>query len=183
MTAHARPAAGRRYAFDGLPGTVRLIRLITYLSLGAAGAPVLFLVFSGALAGAAATFTAAVFAFSALTTELLLRWGFPPDSFVAVESGGLRVRLGGLFDREIPFANIASAAPSEHSLLGGIGLRVGLGGKVAVVTSTRNIVALRLREPMPVRILPGWWTNAREIRLSIADSAVFLDELRPRLRP
>lgn len=183
MTAHARPAVGRRYGFDNLAATVRLIRLITYLSLGAAGLPVLFLVWSGALAGAAATFTAAVFAFSALTTEVLLRWGFPPDSFVSVEGDAVRVRLGGLFDREIPFANIASAEPSEHSLLGGIGLRVGLGGKIAVVTSTRNIVALRLREPMPVRILPGWWTSAREIRLSVSDSAAFLGELRPRLRP
>jgi hypothetical protein len=108
---------------------------------------------------------------------LLLPLGVRPGrAFAEIRGEELRVVFGPLFDEKFPLADIEDAAASHWPLWAGIGPRANLRGNVGLVGAFSNIVELRLREPLHVRmfVMP---LTCRKLFLSLVDPEAFLEAL------
>ena len=103
------------------------------------------------------------------------------EMFVVVEPDGVRIKAGFLLDDTISMENIKGAEPSAHSLLEGIGVRISLSGTLAVISSTRNIVQLNLKEPQRIGFVTLRLNQAKRIKLSLEDPQAFLKAVRAQM--
>lgn len=100
---------------------------------------------------------------------LLAPFGAARDSYVDLGAHGFRVRLGRLFDQELPYSAVESVTPDRWPLWGGIGVRVGAGEEAGVISSTGRVVRIRLRAPIALPIAFGLRKSVRALVLSVAE--------------
>jgi hypothetical protein len=108
---------------------------------------------------------------------LALFGGTPGRSYVELTDGTVRFRFGWLFDYRVPRREIAGASRTTWSLLGGIGWRLALGGRVGLIGSLANVVEVRLDPPRWIRVVFVPW-RCRRICVSVVDPDALLAALR-----
>jgi len=104
------------------------------------------------------------------------------DGYVELRDRGFQVRLGTLFDQEVAYAAVESATPDRWPLSGGIGVRIGAGRRVGIISSTGSVVRVRLRTPVRVPLAFGFEKSASELLLSVAAPAALITALERRTR-
>jgi hypothetical protein len=106
---------------------------------------------------------------------LILFGGSRARSFVAIEDRALHLRFGWLFDETVPIAEVVEAVPAPWPLLGGIGWRTDLAGRVGLIGSTEGVVRLRLSPRRPVRV--PFRAPCELLFVSLEQPLVFLEAL------
>ena len=85
-----------------------------------------------------------------LVEPIMHLFGAKPDvSYVEIENGALRVRMGIWFDETFPLAQIDKIAPSDWPWWGGLGVKLAHHG-VGVVGSSEGVVNIKLKTPQKV---------------------------------
>ena len=97
-------------------------------------------------------------------------------SFADIDAGVLRVKAGIWFDETFPLGNVAEVSRSTWPWYGGLGVKLGPGDAVSVVGSSEGIVAVRFKQPQPMRVL--FTVTRSELRLSLEDPDRFMRALR-----
>ncbi|HEX78049.1 MAG TPA: hypothetical protein G4O03_06540 [Dehalococcoidia bacterium] len=95
------------------------------------------------------------------------------NMFVMVGPDYVKVKASFLVDESIPMDNIEGVEPSTHSWLDGIGVRVDFAGTLAIISATRNIVQLNLKEPQRLGFITLRLNKTRRIKLSLEDPEAF----------
>lgn len=172
------PPAARRYAFSGLERFSRLLGMLVGFTLSTALIPIFILyAFREMLTADLRALLALLVLASLLLAALLRRWLSTEDSGVYVVEGHVVVKLGRLFEAAVPIAAVAEVEPAVHPWWMGAGVKLLGRGRVAVVTSTKGVVELRFREPVPLRLMPLVRVKARALRLSLEEAPMFAAEL------
>lgn len=98
----------------------------------------------------------------------------PRASFVELDSvrGTLHVQSGVWFDEDFSLSEIASVSHSTWPWYGGLGVRLGTGGTVAVVGSLSGVVALRFSRPQRMHVLVS--VHRSVLKLSLDDPDGFI---------
>lgn len=100
------------------------------------------------------------------------------NSYVELTESGIRFRLGLLFDRVVPYADVKAVFPRSWPFLYGIGWRSNLRGVIGLVGSYHDVVEVRLRQ----RIARAWGLfPVDRICVSLEEPERFVYELEQRL--
>lgn len=86
---------------------------------------------------------------------------------VRLAGGRIRVTFGVLFDHTFPLEQVVDIRRSGWPWWRGLGLRVGLGGRVGLIGSTEGVVCLRFRVPQRVRVVVP--LRCTELHVSVVD--------------
>lgn len=104
------------------------------------------------------------------------------EAFVHAGETQLRVKLGALFDETLDWSRFSGVEKSEWPLLGGLGVRVDLKARIAVVTTSGPVAQLTFREPVKLPLLPKILRiPARALVVSPADLDGFLADAKRRI--
>jgi hypothetical protein len=79
---------------------------------------------------------------------LLVGGGTREGSFVQIEGGKVKVRLGWFYDHELSLSDIESVKEVSWPLWYGIGWRTNFSDQVGLIGSHEGVVEMRLREPL-----------------------------------
>jgi len=103
----------------------------------------------------------------------------PENAYVEVGDGVLQVKMGPWFDESFPMNAVAKVTASDWPWYGGLGTKLGPEkGGVGVVGSMEGIVALRFKEPQPVKlwmIVTDLGVECSELRISLEEPGAFLE--------
>jgi hypothetical protein len=102
----------------------------------------------------------------------------PGNAYVTLNDEGVHFRFGPLFDRTIPYDQIANVFPRSWPMLYGIGLRSNLRGVIGLIGSYDDVVEVRLTKRIRnwVLLFP-----CDRISVSLEEPERFVEELSKRI--
>jgi hypothetical protein len=102
----------------------------------------------------------------------------PGSAYVTLNDEGVHFRFGPLFDRTIPYTQIANVFPRSWPVLYGIGLRSNLRGVIGLIGSYHDVVEVRLTKRIRnwVLLFP-----CDRISVSLEEPERFVQELSRRI--
>ena len=112
---------------------------------------------------------------------LLFLWLFGvalrlPTSFVAISEDRMRIRYAGFVDTVIDTRDVASARLRDWPLWGGIGVRAGFGGGVALVATWGPVAEITLHRPIRVWVIPRLWrVKSTKVTVSVRNPAKLVE--------
>jgi hypothetical protein len=93
-----------------------------------------------------------------------------PNSYVAVTTDRLRIRLGGIADVSFDRTDVDRVEIASHCWWAGLGLRTNLRNSVAFVSATGEVADIHLRRPVRVWVVPYLIpARVRTLRVSVDD--------------
>ena len=119
----------------------------------------------------------------AILLGLVFFWAFitairAPTSFVAIDytSGRSRIRFAGFIDTVIANGDVTGARLVRRSWLGGLGVRLGPGGTVALASAWGEVAEIDLRTPVRVWLVPKLIPlQAKKLQLSVRNPAKLVE--------
>lgn len=102
-----------------------------------------------------------------LSRMVLAPLGVSASSGVELGAHGVRVRFGRLFDQQIAYDAVESATCETWPLIGGIGLRIGTGSALGLVSAVGPVVRVRLLAPLRVPLAFGLAKSVRALVVSV----------------
>jgi hypothetical protein len=99
------------------------------------------------------------------------------NSYVTLTDEGVHFRFGVLFNRTVPYSQVANVFPRSWPVLYGIGLRSNLRGVIGLIGSYHDVVEVRLTKRIRNWIL---LFPCDRISVSLEDPERFVDELAKR---
>jgi hypothetical protein len=109
---------------------------------------------------------------------LLTQGVTPGNSYVTLTDDGVHFRCGPLFNRTVPYSQIANVFPRSWPALYGIGLRSNLRGVIGLIGSYHDVVEVRLTKRIRNWIL---LFPCDRISVSLEDPERFVEELARRI--
>lgn len=102
------------------------------------------------------------------------------ESFVELEDGLLRVKLGALFDETVSVADIERVEEAHWSLIRGLGLRTNLSDLIAITTKSGPVAEITFKVPQSLPALPAglWFIDVKRLIVSPEHLGMFIDDLR-----
>ena len=95
-----------------------------------------------------------------------------PTSFVAVSQDRMRIRFAGFVDTVIDTRDVTGARLRDWPIWGGLGVRTGFRGDVALVAAWGTVAEVTLRQPIRVWLIPRLWrVRADRLALSVRNPA------------
>ncbi len=103
-----------------------------------------------------------------------------PTSFVAISQDRMRIRFAGFVDTVIDTKDVTGARLRDWPLWGGLGVRTGFRGDVALVAAWGPVAEVTLKEPIRVWLIPRLWrVRATRIALSVRNPAKLAERFGP----
>ncbi len=104
------------------------------------------------------------------------------ESFVDVGDETMRVKMGALFDEEIPLNDVARVKETEWGILGGLGVRTNLQNWVAVVSKTGPVADIYFWRPIRLPVIRHlYYVRAQRLIVSPENLDTFIADLQGRL--
>lgn len=95
-----------------------------------------------------------------------------PTSFVAISQDRMRIRFAGFVDTVIDTRDVTGAQLRDWPIWGGLGVRTGLRGDVALVAAWGPVAEITLSQPIRVWVIPRLWRiRASRVTLSVRNPA------------
>lgn len=95
-----------------------------------------------------------------------------PTSFVAISQDRMRIRFAGFVDTIIDTRDVTGARLRDWPIWGGLGVRTGFRGDVALVAAWGPVAEVTLKQPIRVWLIPRLWrVRATRIALSVRNPA------------
>lgn len=95
-----------------------------------------------------------------------------PTSFVAISQDRMRIRFAGFVDTVIDTRDVTGARLRDWPIWGGLGVRTGFRGDVALVAAWGPVVEVTLKQPVRVWLIPRLWrVRASRLALSVRNPA------------
>lgn len=89
------------------------------------------------------------------------------EATVELDEHGVHVQLGRLFDERLAYDAVEAVSVERWPWIGGVGIRIGMGKDVGVISSTGSVVRIRLRRPVRVPIAFGLGKEASSLLVSV----------------
>jgi hypothetical protein len=104
------------------------------------------------------------------------------ESFVEIGEETLRVKMGALFDEEIPLSDVARVKEIEWNILGGLGVRTNFQNWIAVVSRTGPVADIYFWRPIRLPVLRHIYSiRAQRLIVSPENLDAFIADLQGRL--
>ena len=88
----------------------------------------------------------------------------------------MRIRYAGFVDTVIDTRDVASARLRDWPLWGGIGVRAGFGGGVALVATWGPVAEITLHRPIRVWVIPRLWrVKSTKVTVSVRNPAKLVE--------
>ena len=95
-----------------------------------------------------------------------------PTSFVAISQDRMRIRVAGFVDTVIDTRDVTGARLRHWPIWGGLGVRTGFRGDVALVAAWGPVAEVTLKQPVRVWLIPRLWrVRASRLALSVRNPA------------
>lgn len=103
-----------------------------------------------------------------------------PTSFVAISQDRMRIRFAGFVDTVIDTRDVTGARLRDWPIWGGLGVRTGFRGDVALVAAWGPVAEVTLSQPIRVWLIPRLWrVRADRIALSVRNPAKLAERFGP----
>ncbi|MCC6958553.1 MAG: hypothetical protein IT301_01780 [Dehalococcoidia bacterium] len=99
-----------------------------------------------------------------------------PTSFVAISEDRMRIRYAGFVDTVIETKDVSGARLRDWPLWGGLGVRTGFRGDVALVAAWGPVAEITLKRPIRVWLIPRLWrVRATKVAVSVRNPAKLVE--------
>lgn len=103
-----------------------------------------------------------------------------PTSFVAISQDRMRIRFAGFVDTIIDTRDVSGAQLRDWPIWGGLGVRTGFRGDVALVAAWGTVAEITLKQPIRVWLIPRLWrVRATRVALSVRNPAKLAERFGP----